>query len=177
VTVSAPKPAKVFFRIPGWSKNTFVDGAKAAPGWFEARVEGEKTFSLAFDMTPVVVDSVNPTTHYTEKDWDVIRWRSGKQMPFEMFRQTPASTIKYGPILLARSKLNGNTDAEMFQSESVVGKHAVCRLSPAKSDKVDFAWNAEIKSDAGTIRTKVCDFASGSDEPSYDDARFFSLFF
>jgi hypothetical protein len=176
VTVSSPKPAKVFFRIPSWSRQTFVDGVKAGTGWFETRVEGEKTFALAFDMTPVIVDSKNPETHNTKKDWPVIRWCSGKQMPFEMYRQTPAATIKYGPILLRAQQACGSTDARCSRRIDRV-KHAVCRLSPATSDAVDYAWNAEIKTDAGTIRTKVCDYASGTDDPSDDDERFFSIFF
>ena len=59
VSVTREKPGKVRFRIPRWSRSFRLDGknVESKDGWFEVDAPaGEKSWSLAFDMSPRTED-------------------------------------------------------------------------------------------------------------------------
>ena len=92
-----------------------------------------------------------------------------------MFRTEPGTTLVYGPLLLARSKYLGNTEAEMFDSEPE--PISDCVLRQIVSDTVRCAFEAEYISNGQKRRTRVCDYASAANAILKDDPKFFSVFF
>lgn len=167
VKIRAEKPTKVSFRIPSWSARTFVDGKLAKGPWYSVMADGEKTVKIGFDMSPRVVDSPLSDCYIPKNDLRASRWTGYGSDPdlLPLMRHSAGATIRRGPLLLARSKYIGNSDAEMFGSATVNNGGAECRLTPAKADKTWGLWDAEIKTaDGRTIKTKVCDFASAGDD-------------
>ena len=167
VKIRAEKPTKVSFRIPSWSARTFVDGKLAKGPWHSVMADGEKTVKIGFDMSPRVVDSTLSDCYIPKNDLRASRWTGYGSDPdlLPLMRHSAGATIRRGPLLLARSKYIGNSDAEMFGSATVNKGGAECRLTPAKADKTWGLWDAEIKTaDGRTIKTKVCDFASAGDD-------------
>ena len=91
-----------------------------------------------------------------------------------MYRTEPASTLVYGPLLLARSKFIGNTEEEMFGA--AFASDFGCRVRRIAVDGVHCAFEAEFTNGGRLIRTPVCDYASAGNA-ILDDIRFFSIYF
>lgn len=87
-----------------------------------------------------------------------------------MFRTEPGSTLVYGPLLLARSKFIGNTEAEMFGPALEPGFD--CRLRRIASEEAHCVFEADF----GSFTTRVCDYASAGNA-ILDDVHFFSVYF
>ena len=87
------------------------------------------------------------------------------------------ATVSVGPLLLARSKLIGNSEEEMFApSRLAQGKWSVA-LTPEPMDGTIAGFRAEFRSADGTVfRSKVCDFASAGNIES-EDPKLFNMFF
>ena len=83
-------------------------------------------------------------------------------------------TLRVGPILLARSKKNGNTEAEMFETPSVAGKPCACTLRPVEDEGCQCRFDATLSTPDGERTTRMCDYASAANR-IVDDERYFSI--
>jgi hypothetical protein len=181
----------VSFRIPAWCKgaDVTVDGktVRASSGYYTVTPVAD-TLTVCIDFHPVLTlcsfDKEIP--QYTELDekgkphWKVLRWINPKtkgETSEELFLRDRRCTLMYGPLLLARSKVIGSTEEEMF-SAAPVDPNASCRLLAARgeSESVRVMLDVEITNGNDTLRTTVCDFASAANQ-KLQDTRFFSIYF
>ena len=158
------------FRIPGWatSAELSVDGeTQAGSGdWFTRTLPpGRTELRLKFGRKLEIRDHAAQTA---TNEWFRIRWQEPGME--ELFRTARASTLVYGPLLLARSKYIGNTETEMFGAPLPAG--FFCSLTPVPSNTVRCAFEADF----GGFKTMVCDYASAGNAV-LNDQRFFSIFF
>lgn len=158
------------FRIPGWatSAELSVDGeTQAGSGdWFTRTLSpGRTELRLKFGRKLEIRDHAAQTA---TNEWFRIRWQEPGME--ELFRTARASTLVYGPLLLARSKYIGNTETEMFGAPLPAG--FFCSLTPVPSNTVRCAFEADF----GGFKTMVCDYASAGNAV-LNDQRFFSIFF
>ena len=116
-----------------------------------------------------------PTRFYGE-DFRIRRFREDPGVPEEIMTWDKRATLVYGPLLLTKSKLNGNTEEEMFSSETVANKGYDIEITPVDDEVVNYAFNVKFTGDGITYETKMCDYASGTNIPSYDDDKFFNVF-
>lgn len=177
VKINSKTPQTVAFRIPRWSKKTLLDGAQVNGGFAEISVDGSREIELQFDHSARVVDSNLPAKPIAKNSNSYYRWYDNSLRGIDnLMRSEPAATIMVGPLILAKSKLLGDTEAEIFDFETVNKSGATCTLKPIKSDTTMCAWEAEIKSPKGTVKTKVCDLSSAGDFNS-GAPKTFSIFF
>ena len=140
-------------------------------------VDGSREIELQFDHSARVVDSNLPAKPIAKNSNSYYRWYDNSLRGIDnLMRSEPAATIMVGPLILAKSKLLGDTEAEIFDFETVNKSGATCTLKPIKSDTAMCAWEAEIKSPKCTVKTKVCDLSSAGDFKS-GDPKTFSIFF
>ena len=90
------------------------------------------------------------------------------------------AVLRYGALLLCRSKLIQNSEEEMFGSESIAGKNLGCEIEPVSPEsvrKVGTVRNVfRVKfTGEGGFETLMCDYATGSNHWSEDDDRLFSI--
>lgn len=177
VKINSEKPRTVAFRIPKWSKKTLLDGEPVNGGLAEISVDGPREIELQFDHSARVVDSSLPAKPAVKNTNAYNRWYDSSLRGIDnLMRSEPAATIMVGPLILAKSKLLGCAEAEIFDFASVNKSGATCKLTPIKPDKTMCAWEAEIKSPKGAVKTKVCDMSSAGDFES-GDPKTFSIFF
>ena len=184
IEVEAQKASVLQLRIPAWSKTTTVTGAgkSYSPGagtfWALEIPAGKSSFSVEFDRT-VVLKDVSGADIDTLDPWYKRRYLSdeqGKLAPITI-AVDPKSVLQIGPVLLARSKVIGNTACEMFETPSVNGKNYKCELTPADIEGVYAGFNAVFTApDGSSFSTKVCDYASAGNM-KLEDRCFFSMFF
>ena len=161
-------------RIPGWATTAYIehDGKRypASGEWFEWPVHpGSGNVELKFERQLEIRSHQSPGE---DKKWYRERWdEAGME---GMFRTGQANTMVFGPLLLARSKYLGNTEAEMFGTEQA--PISDCVLHQLDSDTVRCAFEAEFMSNGQRRKTKVCDYASAGNA-ILNDPRFFSIYF
>jgi len=173
VTVKVSDPtAKVRFRKPSWCPNLAIQPSQPS------------TYVLTFDMNTRVVDRLETVPGLCTRDrrhWVCDRYLHGRDNPdlLPMWRTTPAAYVMHGPLLLTKSRLVGDTRAEIFTKESVNGKGYSAHVTPIRGDGMTWgAWSLELaKPGCETIRVNVCDYQSGSDMPASVDAELFSVWF
>ncbi len=158
------------FRIPGWatSAELSVNGETqtGSGDWFFRTLPPGKTeLRLKFGRKLEIRDHAAQTE---TDEWYRTRWQEPGME--ELFRTARASTLVYGPLLLARSKYIGNTETEMFGAPLPAGFS--CSLTPVPSTVVRCAFEADF----GGFKTMVCDYASAGNAV-LDNQRFFSIFF
>ncbi|MBC2601589.1 beta-L-arabinofuranosidase domain-containing protein [Puniceicoccus vermicola] len=167
-------PVKMRLRIPKWATESTIDikgSQETGEGeWFEIQIEpGQSNARLTFERDVIVRE--HPSTPEVPA-WHHKRW-SEPGIESSM-RTERGSTLQYGPLLLARSHFIDNTEEEMFGDP--LPKGFACTLKPSPSDKVDYAFEAEIHSDDRKLHTTVCDFASAANVIT-KEPKLFSVFF
>ena len=176
VTVSDPA-AKIRFRKPAWC------------GKLDVGDDGKGVYTLVFDMPARLVErDLKPLP--ADKDEDAReRWmhnRYSDNRPtglgsdvYRRYRKTAAAALWRGPMLLAKAKRIGDTEAEIFNPESVNLKGYIPRLVEIPDPGaygVWGAWTVELtKEGAETVRVKACDFESAGDDPRGQGANAFSI--
>ncbi len=184
VTVSSEKSVVLQLRIPAWSKLTRIifNGVEYLPsaGTFFALdlAAGESRFAVEFDRTVQMRDVAGADVAELAP-WFNWRYLSDEQGAKSELKITvePRAVIQVGPILLARSKLIGNTVEEMFNTPSVYGKNFKCELCPAAIDGTFAGFDAVFTApDEEKFSTKLCDYASAGNV-KVDENLFFSMFF
>ena len=180
VFINSNMATVVHFRIPKWSKATTINDKKY--GCDREAVlpisEGENVFYIKFDMKAEIRDFPYSVEAFDECDHRVTRFlcsSSNTSVSKEHYATTPHSTLLYGPLLLSKSKLIGNTRDEMFGSESVFGKGFSAEVTPI--DYPGFAGNAyNVKFvGEGGFETVLCDYANASNRWFEDDAEAFNV--
>lgn len=186
ITVTAKEPLNLWLRIPRWSASTKIDcGAisfNGSPGtYFQVAVEaGQSEIKIRFDRSPRMARQAGIPPVRDEKSWAVTRWVcAGEQesaVPVERMATAHLITMRVGPLLLARSKSLGATEAEMFAGPFLEGDPGECRLSPREETDCLCSFDATIGSKGHVINARVCDFASVGNQWLENDCHF-SIFF
>ena len=192
VTATFKRPGVLRFRVPYWTKCLVVNG-EALPnrdGWSEVVAPaGSSSWTLAFDMSPRVIDSPAPDAEdiFSVEPEDP-RKPEGYTLRF-MYYQTPemkglartnaAAEIMRGPIVLAKGRLAGTSREETFDFKTVNKKGWKASLSPAKwtaaNAAVWGAWNLTLEKDGEKRTIPVADYWSVSNVD--DPENWFSLWF
>ena len=184
------KQKPIRFRIPAWTKKAeiVVGGVTYTPeaGYFEI-LPTESSFTVSFDFhTEAVVHTFDkPVNPYTElvdgkPHWKRARWICRKapgEPAEERFLEEVRCTITYGPLLLARSCMIGNTAEEMFEGDWIDGSFS-CQVVDAREDagSVRLMLDVTLTNGEKTIAATVCDYASAGDlMPENPD--YFSIYF
>ena len=85
--------------------------------------------------------------------------------------------IRKGPLLLCRSKLNGNTEEEMFGEQKLTKNHRLISCERVEApDGIEFAFDLVFAKGDETLKYRVCDYASGTNVMTLD-MQLFSMFF
>lgn len=174
-TETGPAPAGFLrLRIPGWAENGSLETARnrqtGTGRWFELPIpRGRSELKLHFHCTPRLREHRPPPDM---AEWYHLRWHEPGME--QLFRTEPGSTLTYGPLLLARSRLLGNSEAEMFGPPLPPGSS--CVLRPLSTERVRHAFEAEFHSGGQSLCTKVCDYASAGNVIQ-ENQRLFSVFF
>ena len=184
------KRKAIKLRIPAWCKGAevIVEGKTASvpSGYFTVAPTADiLTVCIDFHPTLTLCPFKKDVPQHTEiingkPHWKLARWINPKapgETTEDLFLRQKRCTLMYGPLLLARSKVIGNTEEEMF-SATPVNPNATCRLVAARgeSESARVMFDVEITNGADTLRTTVCDFASAANQ-KLDDVRFFSIYF
>jgi len=162
------KDAKVEFRRPAWCPKLDV-------------ARNGDTYTLTFDMNPRLLDGPETVTA-EKKGWHYTRYlhayRAWKNAIADSYRATPAATVMWGPLLLAKSRRTGATLDELTSLATVRGQGYSVKLAPAAGDGVWGAWDVELsKPGAPTVKTRACDYQSAGDEPFAEGTVRFSVWF
>ena len=195
VTVRLAKKAAgaVRFRVPGWCAALRVAGpgvseTASRPGWFAVRAPaGESVWTLDFGTSARIVESMRPpVTDYAEflpngvPDYRMTRWCSrGDEADRDLFpllRTTPAATVEWGPLILAKSVRFGTRTDEILSPLTVNRGGWKLTARPCKAPAGAWgAWDLEFTRGAARRRAKACDFSSAD---VWEPGRLaFSIFF
>ena len=176
-------PVPLLVRIPAWSKKTSVriNGQEqpAVAGAYH-RIElvpGTTLLEIHFDRTPVLCEFPYELEEYGPDHWAIKRWTLGPSdavsyVPAELMARKRMSTLRVGPLLLARSKRIGNAVEEMFGGKTVCGKDYQCTVTPAPMPNVRCGFHVEFVSADDRFSTPMCDYASAGNEILADEAHF-----
>ena len=182
VRATSAKLPKVEFRQPLWCPKLAVSSPE--PGCWR----------LEFDMNPRIVErktDADETPDYenhggkappTAGGWARRRYvnglfQTGRDL-LKHYLRTPAAEVMYGPLVLAKAKRVGDTEAEIFNAATVNGKGYSVKVTPIAAKGTWCAWDVELaKPGEETIRVKACDFQSAGDEPLGMGAEAFSIWF
>ncbi len=182
VTVRLSEKAPVAFRKPGWCGEMDVVPLS----------DDGKAYRLTFAMPARLVERDLPPERPTGEDrlawWAETRYTDGwdGKKGWDVRRRylkTSAATLWRGPLLLAKAKRVGASEAEIFPGRTVNLKGASVALEPcgkaaAESWGVWGAWTATLAVPGEEpVRVKVCDFQSAGDDPRGEEADAFSIWF
>lgn len=194
ITLRGAEPGSLLrLRVPGWSRYLTVDGLYPAAERIKTEkpetyldiqvTDNEMTFRVAFDMTPRIVD---PVCRYCESgsfcelppdDYHRQRWvdSSNGFCDRGAMLAHPMSVVYRGPLLLARSKRVGNTEAEMFSGETVYGQSCQAQASVIRHDRMLCACRIVVTTADEKREYVMCDYDSAANR-DLEDARYFSVY-
>ncbi|NMA45800.1 MAG: hypothetical protein GX945_04490 [Lentisphaerae bacterium] len=187
VSSTAATPVKLRLRVPSWSRagSMQYEGRNvdiSSQDYAEATVPatGKLELHLHFQAEAQIRHFAYPVTALDKSDWYAVRWVNAGvsigEAPFEKMISEPKCTLQYGPLLLARSKIIGNSEEEMFAAESIAKGDCHCTLIPVQDGRVRCAFEAEFVGEGRRFSTRVCDYASAANQIVSDTA-YFSIFF
>ena len=179
VEIDAKRDFTLRLRLPDWSAHTTLDGKEitAADGYHRLPVKAGKTvLSLTFDMALVLREMAEAQPRPDSKDYRIARYVSGNPVTEDVMTWDRRATLLYGPLLLTRSKLCGNTEAEMFEGETVAHKGYALSIAPAECEGVNFAFDVIFTNADGARTIRMCDYASGTNLESVEDDRLFNVY-
>ena len=192
VKVTAARDGKLRLRVPAWSRKVTVDGEGKAVrnGRCELPVAaGERTFAVAFDMSPRILDSEGPETEdlsapgaagtFGEEGYTLrfMYWYTPEMKG--LARTKAAATVMRGPLVLAKGRLAGTSREETLDFESVNRKGWKAKVEPVKRSAANAsvwgAWNLILEKDGARKSIPVSDYWSVSNVD--DPGNWFSLWF
>ena len=178
--INAQRDITLKLRLPEWAEYVKLDGKELCGnnGYAQLTVlKGKTTLSLEFKLTSVLREMERAPERFPYEDFRVRRFCYDNPVTDDMMTWDRRATLVWGPLLLTRSKLVGNTEEEMFSSESVAGKGYTCLVTPVEADGVNYAFRVKFKNESGEeLEMNMCDYASGTNVPSYDDMKLFNVF-
>ena len=187
ITVRGLKPgAKVYLRAPEWSARTCA--TVMATGEQAVMTAGEYTpvtidseyntvVKVDFDMTPRVIPFGGEFKDLPMTDYHVNRWidpRGGLCDRGAMVKG-PMCTVQRGPVVLARSKKIGASEAEMFSGKTVYGKDVECTAQPIRRNNLLALCKLTLTVGGEECTYLMCDFASAANCDTFDP-RYFTVF-
>jgi hypothetical protein len=89
--------------------------------------------------------------------------------------KSPMCTVRRGPVILARSKKIGSTEEEMFSSQSILGKDAICTATFTRKERMLALCYVKIIAEGEERTVTMCDLASCANLET-NDPRYFSVF-
>ncbi len=179
IAVDAKRDFDLKLCIPSWSEKTHLNGSEIEPdnGYFTVSLDsGATVICLDFQMKIVLRELAETPERFYCPDYRVRRYIEDTSVPEDIMTWDKRATLVYGPLLLTRSKLLGNTEEEMFNSDTVAHKGYKVEVTPIDAENVNYAFNVKFTNADGTYETKMCDYASGSNIPSYEDDKIFNVF-
>ncbi len=184
ITVRGAKPGeKLYLRIPSWSKETSVvvedDTYSVASGEYCTVDIKESDFvvRMKFDMTPEIIDFKEEFKVLTDKDYQCWRWvdEFDGRCDKEMMVKSPMSVIRRGPVMLARSKRVGSSEADMFSGRTIFGKgQRKVEASPINSETALCIVRVTVTASGETESFVMCDYASAANR-NLEDVKYFNI--
>lgn len=184
VAVDASAATKLALRIPAWSLHTVItlNGKNIEPKANTYYVldipAGQTVLNIAFEMKVTIEDFPYEFVQYPDTDKRVLRWRKNQNSNAEDVARANVrkSRVLYGPLLLTRSKLCGNTEEEMFSDDTVCGRNFTVKLTEIPADEgIRIKFKAEFTNGSESFETVMCDFGSGTNVLS-EDLKLFSIY-
>ena len=175
VWAKAKGKKRLAFRVPGWCKRMMVNGKVVSGPRHTVELEGEKSYTLVFDMPPVIHD--RPAAAMQEdalsRDW----FEMLSYCPESTFSaiETPRAYITRGPLLLAKSKRGGLCDGEIFTAETINGLGYTATLKPGEDRGTWGSWILRLQKGDKVKELSVTDYATATDEDDLRNA--FSIWF
>ncbi len=178
--------SKVYLRAPEWSKKTLA--TLYHEGGEVELVRGDYTpititkensvIRLSFDMTPHILAFEREFPKLEPDDYHVYRWSDmrGGRCNKELMLKAPMCTLRRGPLILARSKVIGSCEEEMFSGDSVFGKEIECSATDIFQPGLIALVRVTLRSEGEEKSFLMCDLASAQNSSVIDTARYFSIF-
>ena len=179
IDLNLKSDVKLRLRIPAWTPEAKINGAVATAkdGYAELSVaKGSATVDLEFKMVAVLREMESAPERFPYEDFRVRRFCYDNPVTDDMMTWDRRASLVWGPLLLTRTKLVGNTEEEMFNSESVAGKGYSVEVTPIEHDGVNYAFSVKFTNEHGSVVMNMCDYASGTNVASYDDMKLFNVF-
>lgn len=186
ITVRGAKAGeKLYLRIPSWSKHTqILIGADTIADltecgqYYMLPLSGEnQLIRMVFDMAPEIIDFAGefrpdlPDTDYHLQRWPDSNGLCGR----EQMVTHPMSVIRRGPLMLARSKRVGCSEAEMFNGETVWGRKRSVTAQTLRHDRLQTLCRVNITSENKEYEYLMCDYASAANK-DLEEVRYFTMF-
>lgn len=180
---------KLRLRIPDWCRTMYVisrDGEKDITDTYTTRYgyaevvlgESDTIVKVRFDMTPEIMDTPTDNFELPETDYHRLRWCDSAVGPCgrEQMLYHPMCVVRRGPLMLARSKRVGSTEADMFGGETVFGKEHTCTgVRTIRHDCLLTACRIQLSCDGEEKTYIMCDYASAANR-DLEDVWFFSMY-
>lgn len=186
VKLDCESECNVMLRIPSYDEKASVvyDGCEIRPmpgGYCRVKVKnGKSVIFVCFERKAKINDFGGVVCDFDDEDYRFRRFseKDDNCVDREHAVWNRRSTLTYGPLLLTRSKICGNTAKEMFSSdETVCGKSYTCTLANETNDEALAEFIAHFENSNDRFDTYVCDYASGSGKLSTDSQELFSIWF
>lgn len=181
VTVDTSAPLTLKLRIPAWAAFAKLDGADitATNGYYTVSVgSGVTTLKLSFGMTTVLRELAEKPVYFPEDNVFNRRFtvKGSNYVDQSQMTWDIRATLVHGPLLLTRSKLCGNTEQELYDTETVAHQSYEITVEPIAKDNVRAAFRVTFKNEKKTVETVMCDYASGTNIESEEDMKLFNVF-
>ncbi len=173
---------RLFLRIPEWSKESViscmgVEYSAEAGTYFELPAQKPDFFlKLRFDITPRVLDFAGEYRNLPDNDYHVKRWIDNINGPCDRGAMAPCamSTVRRGPIILARSKRIGSKEEDMFSGKTIWGKAPVVSSEMIRRDNLLCVCDVTFRMNGEEVVYRMCDFASAANQ-DLEDPRYFTI--
>jgi len=182
IRVENEKAMTLSLRIPVWSRTASIqyDGRTldAVSGYTDLNLSaGTHEIDLTFQLHPAVKVFPYPGEPEKLSNWHRRRYFEGKGSENLELMEGYYAIVSAGPLILARSKLIGNSEEEMFAPSRLARGEWSVTLTPEPMPGTFAGFEAEFRSTDGTeFSTRVCDFASAGNIGSRDP-KLFNMFF
>ena len=179
ITIKASKAMELQLRIPDFSIHTTLNSQEITGenGYYTLQINaGTTELSLTFEMTVQLRQLEEAPEHFPTEDFRVRRYKMDNPVREEDMTWDRRGTVVYGPLLLTCSKLVGNTEEEMFASDTVAHKGYRCSVEPIDCERVNNAFCVTFTNADSIVKIKMCDYGSGTNIESPDDDRLFNIF-
>lgn len=179
VTLDTAEPIKVTLRIPAFSGEVMLNGKMVKPenGYVTVTVNaGITVLQLSFRMTVKLRELPEAPEHFPSDEFQVRRFVLDNPVREMDMTWDCRATVVYGPLLLTRSKLVGNTEEEMFASDTVAHRGFSCCVEPMENENVTSAFRVTFTDGKEKVVTNMCDYGSGTNLESPEDDRLFNIF-